>query len=227
MYQSQIVDISYCQPNFDFKAARKMGYTGVIIRNGYLGKTDTEFKRNIENAIKNGFDIGSYTYNIGVTYSQIRTEALETYERLKPYEKYITLPVFCDIEDNRYLNMTDSKLTRLALEFLQMIMCTGFLPAIYSNPDFIENRYTWKLLSEYDLWLAYYTDKHNVGNKYTLKYQPAIWQYGTEQIGSLKTDSNNVFQDLRPRVQAFKNYWSLSAFRQINIETFNHYAKEL
>lgn len=227
MFPKQIIDISYCQPNFDFKTARNMGYTGVIIRNGYLGKTDTEFKRNIENAIKNKFDIGTYTYNIGINYSQLRTEALETYERIRPYSKYINLPVFADFEDKRYLNMDPSKLTRLVIEFLEMVMITGFLPGLYSNPDFLENRLHRTQLESYDLWLAYYTNKHDTGNKYTLKYQPAIWQYGTEKISGLTTDSNNVFYDLRPRAEAYKNYWSVSAYRQIDINNFNYYAKEI
>lgn len=196
------IDISYAQPAVDFNKVKKSGIKAVIIRNGYLNKTDTHFERHIRGAIEAGLDIGTYTYIMAKDTAQAKTEALQTIERLKPYKGYINYPVFCDMEDERYLNgafgkVFDKRLcTDIIKTFCDTIKENGYYAALYINPAWLEN-FTHKkeLLGKYDIWLAAWTDSPNKPTKYD--YGQKMWQWGAGAVNGIKddVDSNLVYVD--------------------------------
>lgn len=202
MAKIKVIDISYCQKSVDFKALKLAGVKAVIIRTGYLNKTDDMFHSHMKGAIAAGLDIGVYTYIMAKDTSQAVLEARQTVERLKEYKGYITYPVYCDMEDNRYLNGSFGKsfsrrlCTDIIKTFCNSINSAGYYAALYINPDWLEN-YTYKaeLLGRYDIWLAAWTNNPKKPTRYD--YGQKMWQWGTEKLNGIikPVDSNFSYVD--------------------------------
>lgn len=200
--QKTVLDISYANPSVDFAKVKATGISDVIIRTGYLGKTDTHFESHIQGAIKNGFNIGVYTYIMSKTVDDARVEAEQTIQRLAKYKGYINYPVFCDMEDERYHNGGFGKIfnrrlcTDIIKTFCDTIRKGGYYPALYINPAWLEN-YTYKteLVGKYDIWLAAWTGSSSKPTRYN--YGQTMWQWGTSIVNGIKgeVDTNLVYVD--------------------------------
>lgn len=202
------IDISYSNVVTDYGKARAAGVKAAIIRNGYLGKTDDLYHTHMKGAVKAGLEVGTYTYIVSKNAQQARTEARETLERLKPYRGHLTYPVFCDIEDERYLNGTWGKFTRrqftdIIIAFCEEIAKGGYYPALYINPSWLEE-YTYKseLVGKYDIWLAAWTGNPNVKTKYN--YGQTMWQWGKGPVSGVKeqVDGDLVYIDYPDKIRA-------------------------
>lgn len=200
--QKTVLDISYANPVVDFAIVKATGISDVIIRTGYLNKTDTYFDKHMSGAIKNGFNIGVYTYIMSKTVAEAKTEAEQTLARLEKYKGKVNYPVFCDMEDNRYLNggfgkTFDKRLcTNIIKTFCETIRKGGYYPALYINPAWLE-QYTYKaeLAGKYDIWLAAWTGSATKNTKYN--YEQKMWQWGTSTITGINdvVDTNLVYVD--------------------------------
>lgn len=195
----KVLDISYCQPKVDFKALKLAGIKAVIIRTGYLNKTDTMFHSHMKGAIAAGLDIGVYTYIMSDNTAQAALEARQTVERLKEYKGYITYPVFCDMEDKKYYDKSKYSVTlRTSIigAFCSTIKAAGYYPAVYINPSWLEE-WTDKnsIVGKYDIWLAAWTNSANKPTKYD--YGQKMWQWGKEKVNGISSavDSNLCYVD--------------------------------
>lgn len=200
--QKTVLDISYANSIIDFAKVKASGISDVIIRTGYLNKTDTHFDKHMQGAIKNGFNIGVYTYIMSKTVSEAKLEAEQTITRLKRYKGYINYPVYCDMEDERYLNggfgkAFDKRLcTDIIKTFCDTIRKSGYYSALYINPAWLE-QYTYKneLVGKYDIWLAAWTNNIKIPTRYN--YNQTMWQWGTSNINGIngEVDTNLVYVD--------------------------------
>ena len=207
--KKKAIDISYCQPNVDFKAVKKSGFSAVIIRNGYLGKTDTQWDNHVPKALEAGLDVGTYTYIISETPENARKEAAETVKRLEKYKGKITYPVFADMEDNRFMTSRFNKdsRTKILLAFLDVIEKAGYYPAVYTNPAWLEAYIDkTKIQGRYDIWLAHYTNSPDKPTKYD--YGQTMWQWGIEKVkGAGEVDSDLIYVDYSAKIRdAGKNF---------------------
>ncbi|MGN0655440.1 MAG: GH25 family lysozyme, partial [Ruminiclostridium sp.] len=197
----------------DYDKVRKSGVKAVIVRNGYLGKTDDLYHTHMKGVIKAGMDVGTFTYIVSKNVQQARTEARETIERLKPYRGHLTYPVFCDMEDERYHNgewgkFTKRQCTDIIKAFCEEIAKGGYYPALYINPAWLES-YTYKseLVGKYDIWLAAWTGNLSVPTKYN--YNQTMWQWGKGPVSGVKeaVDGDWVYIDYPAKIRAAgKNY---------------------
>ena len=189
----KVADISYCQSKLDWNALVNAGFKGVIIRCGYLNKTDTSFIDHITTAIRYGLHIGIYTYIMSRNPYDALAEAEETINRIRPYAKYIDLGVWSDVEDARTLKDRDAaQISAITQTFLECIKSHGFVCGLYSNPSTLMNYYKPVVYKTYPVWLAHWA----ANSKYLPVYNPHIWQYGTEKINGTPVDSNYVFSDM-------------------------------
>lgn len=186
MEEIKVIDISYAQPKVDFAKVREDGVKAVIIRTGYLGKTDTMFDSHMKGAIEAGLDIGVYTYIMSENAAQAITEAKETVKRLEKYKGFVNYPVYCDMEAEKFYSDKFSKASRTGIirTFCSEIQKAGYYAAIYTNPSWLEE---WtdktKLLPEYDLWLAAWTNSPAKPTKYS--YGQKMWQWGTGRVNGI------------------------------------------
>ena len=200
--QKTVLDISYANPIVDFVKVKASGISDVIIRTGYLNKTDTHFDAHMQNAIKNKFNIGVYTYIMSKTVAEAKIEAEQTLARLEKYKGFVNYPVFCDMEDERYHNgkfgkVFDKRLcTDIIKTFCNVIRKGGYYSALYINPAWLE-QYTYKneLVGKYDIWLAAWTGSDSKPTRYN--YNQTMWQWGVSDVDGINgaVDTNMVYVD--------------------------------
>lgn len=162
MAYKKIVDISTFDKTVDFKKVKDAGYAGVIIRAGY-GQTnvDAYFREHIQGANEIDFPAGIYWFSYAYSVEMAKKEALKCLEVIKPYK--ITLPVYWDYEydsDNyakgRGRSVSNLLLNQMAVSFCSEIRKAGYIPGIYFNKDFRDNRFSKEVLKSYSMWYAYY-----------------------------------------------------------------------
>ncbi len=213
MERIKVIDISYAQQKVDFEAVKASGVEAVIIRTGYLGKTDTMFSSHMEGAISAGLDIGVYTYIMADNTAQAALEAQETISRIDRYRGKITYPVFCDMENGKYYNkekFDNNSRTDIIETFCNVISGAGYYPAVYINPSWLE-QWTEKerLLEKYDIWLAAWTQSDDIPTRYN--YGQKMWQWGSEPVKGVngEVDSNLCYVDYPQLIRkSGKNYLS-------------------
>lgn len=205
----KVIDISYAQQNVDFEKVKNSGITNVIIRNGYLGKTDTFFDQNVKAAIKYGFNIGTYTYIMSNNVEEAKKEAQETIKRLEPYKGYINFPVFCDMEDQKY-SKKDTKFSNRLRTDIVKTFCTeidkaGYFVGIYTNPAWLISFLNKdELINKYDIWLAHWTYDSNKPSSYN--FNQTMWQWGLMEVDGIKgkVDANIVYIDYPSKIKSLK-----------------------
>ena len=184
------IDVSKWQEEIDFEKVKKAGAEFVIIRighqDGFNGEyiLDPYFKQNIENATKNNLKVGIYFYS----YANSKEEAINQVNwitnNLKNYQ--IDLPIVYDWESWSNFNSTNLSLyqfNEVADTFLEEIEKKGYTPMLYSSKNYLEN--IW-YESNYDVWLAHYTNKTNYNGNYY------IWQMCSDG----KIDGINGYVDI-------------------------------
>lgn len=201
-----IYDISYCQPAGTVAKLANAKADGVIIRNGYMNKTDDNFTMHMSAAIKSFSTkmIGSYTYIMADNTDQAGVEAINTIRRLRPYKDNINMPIYLDMEHKKYCDPYKvEENTALLLLECDYIQKAGYIPGIYTNQSFISCyilldtiRNKFPRLS---LWLADYRS-----NPFNPSMPVDIWQTGTHMVNTLKVDINKCFVDFRSRNKFFK-----------------------
>lgn len=204
------IDISYANPQVDFKKVAKAGVKFVIIRTGYKEKTDTHFKAHIEGAIKAGLDVGVYCYCLAKTAAQARKEAQHVIELIKPYK--LVYPVFYDMEDKSIEQLSKKTLTNIALAFMEVIKAQGYRTGLYANPSWLLNRLERDRL-DCDVWLAHWTNSPKKKTGYD--FGQKLWQWGTRKIDGIEgeVDADICYEDYGEKVlktKDEKNYTTLS-----------------
>lgn len=201
------IDISTWQKNINFTAVKQSGISAVIIRNGYLGTTDSEFHSHMKKALQAGIDTGTYTFIMSENVEQAKKEAQKTIQRLEPYKGKLTYPVFADMEAEKYMTSRFDKAsrTKILLAFIGEIEKAGYYPAVYINPAWLESYVDKKqIIGRYDIWLAAWTDNPNKPTKY--QYGQTMWQWGTANVNGIsgKVDSDLVYCDYPQKIRSQK-----------------------
>ncbi len=231
----KVIDISYAQSLVDFEKVKKSGVSAVIIRTGYLGKTDISFHSHITAAIEAGLDIGVYTYIMGNNAAETAQEAEETINRIAQYKGHINYPVFCDMEDKKYFGLRyDPKIRTDMIEaFCNTVNGAGYYPAVYINPSWL-NYYTEKdrIIGKYDIWLAAWTESPFIPTRYD--FGQTMWQWGSEKTDGIagKTDSNICYIDYPALIKSKgKNFLGnnclITAEKHIAYSETDNYIKRL
>lgn len=187
------IDISYVQKGFDIDKAKKEGVEFVIIRAGYSDYVDTELVRNTDNAIKAGLPYGFYWYSRAFDLYEVRREAKTCIEAIKKYSPIY--PVFYDMEDKDQIDeLTREERTEIICTFCEELKAAGYIAGVYLNPSWLENYVEKdKIIGNYDLWLAHWTENPNRPTKYD--YGQIMWQWGVDRISGTTVDGNLCFKD--------------------------------
>lgn len=166
------LDISSWQGEVDFQKLKDAGVEFVMIRLGGTKGTNAEyfvdkyFERNIKEANKYGIEAGIYFYSYANSVASAKKDAKWVIKQIKNYN--IKLPVAFDWEEWKYFNeynLSFFGLTNMADEFLKEIEKENYKGMLYSSKTYLEN--IW-LETDYDIWLAHYTEKTNYQGKYKM-----------------------------------------------------------
>lgn len=164
------IDVSVHQGNIDWKKVKQSGIQFAIIRSGYgdvlscPSQADKRFHTNMKQAISNGIPVGVYHFSYAGTEAEARREAEGVLSLIRDYS--LTYPVYFDYEydsDRLTGKLSKTQLTNVAIAFMERIQKAGYQAGVYTNMDFVRNRYDMSRLQKYELWLAHYgTDQPGV-----------------------------------------------------------------
>ena len=198
----KVIDISTFDKSVDFNKVRKAGYVGVIIRAGY-GQTNVDdyFYEHIQQANKAGIPVGIYWFSYAYSEGMARNEAKKCIELIKRYK--VSMPVFWDFEydSDRYAKsqgfpVSNQMLNVMAVAFCSEIRKAGYVPGIFFNKDYRDNRFNKSLLKQYVQWYAYYNKTLDDEAK-----DVDLWQYtSSEEVDGIPTPQEDVSYLLNERL---------------------------
>lgn len=177
------IDVSYHNGIIDWKKV-KQSVDFAIIRAGYGKSTiDKQFINNICGAHTAGLKIGIYWFIYAANTDEAVLNAKMCEKCIEGYKDIITMRAWADWEydsDKRNPQTKESR-TAIVKAFCDYLAGKGYEEGVYSNIDYIENKFG--DLSEYPLWLARY---YSVPGD----YKPFMWQKTSE--GKVPGISGNV-----------------------------------
>ena len=197
LYRSlQGIDVSSYQKKINWKKVKADGIDFAMIRLGYRGyregelKLDSRFKENVKQAQKAGLDIGLYFFSQAITPKEAIEEAKFVVKHIDGAD--ISYPIAFDMEyihgADRINHLTIEEMTEIADAFCKTIAKKGYVPMIYGNPTWLTKHYDLRFLTEYQVWMAHYTEKTDY------PYIFGIWQYSDK--GKVDGIQGNVDMNL-------------------------------
>lgn len=185
------VDVSSYQGIIDWRAAASDGIRFAMIKatqgrsisnpNLYLF-TDSSFSVNVVGASEAGIACGAYHYLTALSEGEAIREADVFLSAVTPYRNQLKLGLAVDVEDKR-LPRDRNILTAVVRMFCRRVMRAGFGIMVYTNPDFLRNRFD--VSRDTGLWLALWRDS---GNPPASDDYPGLrmWQYGTDTVAGIR-----------------------------------------
>ncbi len=189
------IDVSSHNGTINWQKVKDAGVFFVFIRVGYRGygssgslNYDTNFEANYNGARAVGLKIGVYFYSVPIN----QTEAIEeaNFVLAKVKNLHLDLPIVTDVEHegNRVAGLTPKQRTDNTLAFLQTIKNAGKQGMLYTGYYYRRDLLQPSRLTEYPLWLAYYTSDPSKPGQAPY----ACWQYSESGVIS-GASSSGVF----------------------------------
>lgn len=187
------IDVSAYQGKINWKKVADSGVTFAIIRvagRGY-GESgnlydDKRAQENYAGARKAGLKVGAYFFSQAVTPEEAVEEAEYLLEKTKDWT--LEMPLVYDweyiSEEARTANIDQQTLTDCMIAFCERIKQAGKEPMLYFNPNQAKRLFHIEQVTDYDFWLAMYTDWM------TYPYKFHMWQYTNQ--GTVPGINGNV-----------------------------------
>ena len=207
----RMLDVSALQRNVDWKRAAAGGFSGVMVKasqgrseytEGLRNFEDSCFRSNVRGAVSAGMRAGAYHYLTAQTVREAEEEAAFFVSVLEKEKKNLTLWAAVDVE-SRFLPENRALLTEIVRVFCETVRKKGYLPMVYTNPDFLKNRLG--ALPDLPLWLANWLSGSARGQAPSdgeaaamrARYPAAvIWQWGLYGGGAVPGISGTVDGDI-------------------------------
>ena len=204
------IDVSKWNEEIDWEKVKDAGIEYAIIRCGYRGASsgslviDPNFTENIEGAIAADIPVGVYFFTQAVTESEAVEEASMVIHLIEEYD--VDYPVFLDSESaggkGRADDLSVEQRTMVHNAFLQTIAAAGYETGVYGSRNWLEKQLDMERLSDYNTWLAEYTEAPGYPEYYH------IWQYtskGTVPGISTRVDLNLCYMKIDTSVNHARN----------------------
>ena len=189
----QGIDVSELNTITDWNKIKAGGVQAVVIRVGgryYRAGTiydDDAFADNVRSAAKAGLKIGVYFFSQAINEKEAIEEADYCAEKMAPFKKNITLPVFMDYEwdTGRGWRLEDrggtsAQRTKTINAFFTEIVKKGYQPGFYSYDSLLGTQVDGVAIANAaSIWIAHW-GVEAPGNAYTGIYD--CWQYSSEGI---------------------------------------------
>ena len=200
------IDVSQYQGTIDWeKVKNRIDF--VIIRCGYgqdiESQDDKMFKRNADECTRLNIPFGVYIYSYATNEQDALSEARHVLRLVEDYK--LSLPIYYDLEDPRVGRLSNEQITKNAEVFCNELRRNNYLPGVYANLYWWNNKLTSPIFNQWSRWIAYYGDELNYNGNYD------IWQYSqtgfVEGIDSY-VDLNYGYKDFLPEIieEGLNNY---------------------
>ncbi len=171
------IDVSEWQGEIDWDTVKNSGQVDyAIVRAGYgknVEQEDKYFDYNVTTAQSLDIDCGAYWYSYAQSPEDAVLEAKAFCEIIKGYK--FEYPVYFDIEDSCFDNMTMSEINAITEAFCSYMEEQGYCCGVTSYSLFLKNKLGVSFLNKYAVWIAHYgVKKPSYGGYY------GMWQYTCE-----------------------------------------------
>lgn len=166
------IDVSAHQGLIDWAKVPESGIEFAIVRAGYgkySSQIDPMFQQNAFGALSAGLHVGAYWFSYALTPDDAREEAKLCAETIAQYKKQMDFPIYFDYEydseiyaKNNGVTLTQALRESLAKAFCDEIQSRGWRAGVYTNNDYLRNRWRIEALDEWEIWLADYTGAPDV-----------------------------------------------------------------
>ena len=167
------IDVSYCQKEIDWEAAKASGLVDfAILRVGYGRETsqvDTQFERNYAACKRLGIPCGAYWFSYAMSEDEARREAQVFLQTIKG--KSFEYPVYMDLENEKQFALGKAACSAIVDAFLNTLEQAGYFAGLYCSTYYLDNYLSDSIKSRYTVWCAQYASKCTYQNPY------GIWQY--------------------------------------------------
>ena len=161
------IDVSSHQGLIDWAKVKAAGIKFAIIRAGYgkyESQVDSRFEQNAFGALSAGLHVGVYWFSYATSPDEAKEEARLCADTIAPYKGKFDFPVYFDYEydSERYskeqgITPTQELRESLAEAFCEEIQAHGWRAGVYTNNDYLRNRWRLEMLKQWEIWLADYT----------------------------------------------------------------------
>lgn len=205
------IDISYYQQTVDYDKLMATGKVDFMIaRSGWYSSSKGEFvvdaqmERNYKEAKKRGIPLGTYIYSYATNVQEAKDEANALVQYFKSTGKSFELPVFFDIEDDKYQgNLSKQLRTDMANAFCKILKDAGYKAGIYSSATWLLTKLDLtQIPQDYSIWVASWgvNDGEIPGDKFKFPGNHDIWQYTSK--GSIDGIEGDVDFNI-----CYNRYW--------------------
>lgn len=167
------IDVSYCQNEVDWDAAKASGLVDfAILRAGYGRETsqvDTQFERNYAACKRLGIPCGAYWFSYAMSADEAKREAQVFLQTIKG--KSFEYPVYMDLELAKQFALGKAACSAIVEAFLSVLEQSGYYAGLYCSTYYLDNYLSDSIKSRYTVWCAQYASKCTYQNPY------GIWQY--------------------------------------------------
>lgn len=198
------IDVSSHQGLIDWAKVKAAGIEFAIVRAGYgqyKTQVDAKAHQNIFGALGAGLHVGAYWFSYATTPKEAKAEADLCADTIEKYKGQLDFPVYFDYEydseiysKQKGVTPTQALRESLAKAFCEEIEARGWRAGVYTNNDYLKNRWRLDMLKQWEIWLADYTGGPDV----------ACGMQQTSSTGSVNGISGNVDMNI-----AFVDYPSL------------------
>lgn len=161
------IDVSKYQGLIYWEKVKAAGIDFAILRAGmgkYKSQIDPRFEQNAFGALSAGLHVGVYWFSYATSPDEAKEEARLCADTIAPYKGKFDFPVYFDYEydSERYseehgITPTQELREALAEAFCTEIEAQGWRAGVYTNNDYIKNRWRLDVLKQWEIWLADYT----------------------------------------------------------------------
>ena len=167
------IDVSYCQNEADWDAAKASGLVDfAILRAGYgrePSQVDTQFSRNYAVCKRLGIPCGAYWFSYAMSADEAKREAQVFLQTIKG--KSFEYPVYMDLENEKQFALGKAACSAIVDAFLSVLEQSGYYAGLYCSTYYLDNYLSDSIKSRYTVWCAQYASKCTYQNPY------GIWQY--------------------------------------------------
>ena len=198
------IDVSSHHGLIDWAKVKAAGIEFAIVRAGYgqyKTQVDSKAHQNFFGALGAGLHVGVYWFSYATTPEEAKAEADLCADTIEKYKGQLDFPVYFDYEydseiysKQKGVTPTQALRESLAKAFCEEIEARGWRAGVYTNNDYLKNRWRLDALKQWEIWLADYTGGPDV----------ACGMQQTSSTGSVNGISGNVDTDT-----AFTDYPAL------------------
>lgn len=161
------IDVSVHQGQIDWKKVKEAGIDFAILRAGYgkfESQIDQTFDYNAQKALAAGLHVGAYWFSYAMSTEDAKEEAKLCAKVIAPYKKKFDFPIYFDYEydSETYSVKNGVKPTKqlreaMARAFCEELQAQGWRAGVYTNQDYLNNKWSLDVLNQWEVWLADYS----------------------------------------------------------------------